>query len=181
MKELLQALSKFQDEVVFVKAKRQANYGKYAQLKDIVTETRPNLSKNGLFVQQALTEIDGKSAIATKLIHLPSDTYIESITPLIHKPEDPQKWGAAITYARRYSYVTILGLLVDEDDDGQLASAKAEAKPYVEDVEEKIAACESIKQLSVLFNEMPIKQRVETTKYFTQRKLEVSNARATTN
>lgn len=175
MKELLEALSKFQDEVVFVKAKRQANYGKYAQLKDIVTETRPALKKNGLFVVQALTHIDGTPAISTQLSHSASDQVIETKTPLIHKPEDPQKWGAAITYARRYSYVTILGLLVDEDDDGQLASVKTEAQPYVENIEEELANSKTVQDLAKLFNRMPPQQRVETTKAFTARKLEINN------
>ena len=178
MKELLEALSKFQDEVVFIKAKRTANYGKYAQLKDIVTETRPALKKNGLFVMQALTNIDTTPAISTQLMHAESDQVIETKTPLIHKPEDPQKWGASITYARRYAYVTILGLLVDEDDDGQLASTKVETQPYVENVEEEIAGCHTVQELSKLFNRMPPTQRVETTKAFTARKLEINNGTA---
>lgn len=176
MKEIFKALSAFQDEVVFVKAKRVANYGKYAQLKDLVTETRPALKKHGLFVFQALTEIDGKPSISTKLVHDASDEYIETKTPLIHKPEDPQKWGASITYARRYAYVTILGLLVDEDDDGELASTKAEAKPYVQDVEEELAKAQTVQDLAKLFNRMPPTQRIETTKAFTARKLEINNA-----
>lgn len=178
MKELLEALSKFQDEVVFVKAKRQANYGKYAQLKDVVTDTRPYLKKHGLFVFQALTEVDGKPSISTQLIHIDSDQVVETKTPLIHKPEDPQKWGAAITYARRYSYVTILGLLVDEDDDGQLASVKTEAQPYVENIEEELANTKTVQDLARLFNRMPPQQRVETTKAFTARKLEINNGSA---
>lgn len=178
MKELLEALSKFQDEVVFVKAKRQANYGKYAQLKDIVTETRPVLKKYGLIVQQTLSNIDGQSSILTELVHTDSGELLQSHTPLVHKPEDPQKWGAAITYARRYAYVTILGLLVDEDDDGQLASTKADTQPYVENVEEEIAGCNTVQELSKLFNRMPPSQRVETTKAFTARKLEINNGTA---
>jgi hypothetical protein len=178
MKELLKALSDFQDEVVFVKAKRQANYGKYAQLKDIVTETRPALKKHGLQVLQYLSNIDTTPAIYTSLIHLSDEDAISTITPLIHKPEDPQKWGASITYARRYAYVTILGLLVDEDDDGQLASTKAETQPYVDNVEEEIAGCHTVQELSKLFNRMPPSQRVETTKAFTARKLEINNGTA---
>ncbi len=176
MKELLKALQEFQDDVVFVKAKSEANYGKYAKLKDLVIATRPALKKHGLFVHQALTEIDGKPSLSTKLVHEASDEYIETKTPLIHKPEVPQKWGASITYARRYCYTTILGLLVDEDDDGELASAKAELKAWVEDVDEQIAKCNTVQELARLFEAMPPKQRIETTKAFTARKLEINNA-----
>lgn len=176
MKELLEALQKFQDEVVFVKATATANYGKYAKLKDLVIATRPALKKNGLMVTQFLTSIDGKPAIATNLLHTDTKQEIASTTPLIHKPEDPQKWGAAITYARRYGYTTILGLLVDEDDDGQLASAKSELNNWVEDVDEQITNCQTVQELAKLFNAMPPKQRIETTKAFTKRKLELNNA-----
>ena len=31
---------------------------------------------------------------------------------------DPQSQGSAVTYARRYSYMAALGLVADEDDDG---------------------------------------------------------------
>lgn len=37
---------------------------------------------------------------------------------------DPQGAGSAITYARRYALVSMLGLNVDEDDDGNHASNK---------------------------------------------------------
>ncbi len=177
MKDLLESLQKFQDEVVFVKATAEANYGKYAKLKDLVIATRPALKKQGLMVTQSLTHIDGKPAIHTAVVHLESGQELYGITPLIHRPEDPQKWGAAITYARRYGYTTLLGLLVDEDDDGQLATAKSELNNWVEDVDEQIAACNTIQELSKLFNAMPPKQRVETTKSFTKRKLELSNVK----
>ena len=176
MKELLEALQKFQDEVVFVKATSVANYGKYAKLKDLVIATRPALKKNGLQVTQSLTSIDGKPAISTNLLHTETSQEIASTTPLIHKPEDPQKWGAAITYARRYAYTTILGLLVDEDDDGELASQQRDNNSWVEDVEEQIKACSTIQDLARLFETMPPKQRIETTKSFTARKLELNHA-----
>jgi hypothetical protein len=38
------------------------------------------------------------------------------------KTNDPQAMGSAITYARRYALGSILGLNIDEDDDGNLAT-----------------------------------------------------------
>lgn len=37
---------------------------------------------------------------------------------------DPQKFGAAITYAKRYLLCTAFNVLADEDDDGNSASGK---------------------------------------------------------
>jgi hypothetical protein len=176
MKELLEALQKFQDEVVFVKATDTANYGKYAKLKTVVISTRPALKKNGLHVFQSLTSIGAVPAIRTTLIHTETAQEQTDVTPLVHRPEDPQKWAAAVTYAKRITYATILGLLVDDDDDGELASAKAELGSWVEDAEEQITACSTVQELAKLFEAMPPKQRVETTKTFTKRKLEINNA-----
>ena len=42
---------------------------------------------------------------------------------ILHLPKsDPQGQGSAVTYARRYSYMSVLGLVADEDDDGNKAS-----------------------------------------------------------
>lgn len=122
---LWKALSSFQSEGGFVKATAENPFhkSKYAPLKDIVMKTRPILDKHGLQVVQKLTNIDGKGAIETMLIHLESGQHVEGIAPLVHKDNDPQAQGSAITYGRRYGYVTILGLLVDADDDGNLANS----------------------------------------------------------
>jgi len=41
--------------------------------------------------------------------------------------EDPQAQGSAVTYARRYAYMSVLGLVADEDDDGQRATQAVKA------------------------------------------------------
>ncbi len=138
MTELLNALSKFQDEQVFVKATKQGAFGKFAPMKDVVMDSRDKLKANGLSVHQVLTHIDGVSAVKTTLYHT-SGEHIEDVTPITHKPEDPQKWGAAVTYTRRFAYNTILGLLVDTDDDGKLAASVDGKKNDVADFYEQKA------------------------------------------
>ena len=69
---------------------------------------------------QPLTNIDGKAAIQTILVDSETGEKIENITPLTENP-DPQKMGSAITYFRRYSLQSLLGLQA-EDDDGNKAS-----------------------------------------------------------
>lgn len=121
-KELLLALQSFRQEVLFVKAVATGHHGKYAQLKDVVLETKDALKRHGLIVVQSLVNTDGLTSMHTELIHIESGASVESEYPLAYKGDDSQKQGSAITYARRYGYVTILGLLVDADDDGALAS-----------------------------------------------------------
>ena len=86
---------------------------KYAELSHIIAITRPLLTKHKLAVSQTL-ETDG--TVKTLLIHS-SGQYISS-TLRIMGLTTPQGIGSAITYARRYSYSSILGIVAEDDDDG---------------------------------------------------------------
>ena len=94
---------------------------KYIALPDLVQAVNPTLSKHGLGISQLVSNIDGQSALTTILFHT-SGQYISSTTPLHLSKNDPQAHGSAITYMRRYAYMSILGLVADEDDDGNAAS-----------------------------------------------------------
>jgi len=107
---------------------------KYASLPDVVAHAAPVLAKHGLAVTQAIsfTIVEGKvfDTLTTTLIHQ-SGQYIENAM-LLHLPkQDPQGQGSAVTYARRYAYMAILGLVADDDDDGNAASKRqvAVSKP----------------------------------------------------
>lgn len=91
---------------------------KYATLTALVKETKSELANAGLAISQ-LTEGDG--GITTILMHT-SGEYISSTLTLKPAKDDPQGRGSAITYARRYAYASILGLVSDEDDDGNAAT-----------------------------------------------------------
>jgi hypothetical protein len=98
---------------------------KYAALPDVVAHAAPVLARHGLAVSQHITATvtDGKASdsLITILLH-ESGQFIQS-TMLLHLPKaDPQGQGSAVTYARRYSYMAALGLVADDDDDGNAAS-----------------------------------------------------------
>jgi len=122
--KLAEALSLVQGEVrpVVFDSSNPFFKSKYASLSALVSQAAPVLSKHGLAVTQILE--DGH-AVITVLMHK-SGEWISS--KLIIKPvkDDPQGVGSAITYSRRYSYAAILGLVSDEDDDGNAASKKSD-------------------------------------------------------
>jgi hypothetical protein len=62
--------------------------------------------------------------LVTRLIHSSSGQWIEAVYPLKPQKEDPQGYGSALTYARRYSLSALVGVIVD-DDDGNAASRAA--------------------------------------------------------
>ena len=120
MKELAKALCSFQKEMKPVVFDMTNTYfkSKYATLSAIVSAAVPILTKYGLSVTQVLVD-DG--AVRTALLH-ESGEFIEGTLRIEPAKKDPQGVGSAITYARRYSYASILGIVSDEDDDGNAAT-----------------------------------------------------------
>lgn len=134
IKELATALCSFQSEVEKIKKGNLNPFfkSKYASLSDILDVIRQPLTDNGLsFVQFP----KGKYCLETMLMHTSGEWLSENyeMEPSKH---DPQGAGSVITYQRRYALGAILGLNIDEDDDGNSASlpetkseSKAETKP----------------------------------------------------
>ena len=99
---------------------------KYAALPDVVAHASPVLSKHGLAVSQFISNQIGLDTLVTYLLH--KSGQFMSHTMLLHMvKEDPQAQGSAVTYARRYAYMSVLGLVADEDDDGQRATQAVKA------------------------------------------------------
>lgn len=118
MKELFKALAEFRESVpVIHEATKGYNYT-YASLGQIFKVINPLLKKNGLGFTQLLNGNDLKTII----YHIKSGESIESTVTI---PQDVklagmnpfQVAGSAITYYRRYSISSALGLITDKDID----------------------------------------------------------------
>jgi hypothetical protein len=94
---------------------------KYVDLATVMENILPILSRNGIALTQFVSNIDGQSALTTTLVHT-SGEYMSAQMPLLLPKNDPQGQGSAITYARRYGAMAALGIVADEDDDGNKAS-----------------------------------------------------------
>jgi len=124
-KELFMALAKAQSEMKIAGCNSENPYfkSKYADLADIVRASRPALTKNGLCViQQILISDDGASVLHTVLAHA-SGQSIDSTMRILPIKNDIQSFASYMTYCRRYSYASICGVVVgDEDDERQLVA-----------------------------------------------------------
>lgn len=101
---------------------------KYAPLDAIVKATAPVLAKHGLAVIQGGNGgAEGRVCITTRIVHT-SGQFIESDLWMRPGKDDPQGVGACVTYGSRYGY-RMLGVITDEDDDGNAASDAGDAKP----------------------------------------------------
>lgn len=124
LNELATALSKAQGE--FDPALKDSNNpffkSKYADLPSVWAVSREILCKYGLSLLQFPSSNDGKPCLVTRLMHC-SGQWMQSSVDLLLTKNDIQGLGSAISYMRRYSMTSILGI-VQDDDDGQLAVQK---------------------------------------------------------
>jgi hypothetical protein len=150
MSALAQALLAFQKSAPAIQkdALNPHFKNRYVSLETLMGEIVPKLNDAGLVVTQLPTAIivDGRPspALRTRITHAESGETIEDVMLLMGK-EDPQGQGSAITYARRYSLMAMLGLVADEDDDGNKASGAGTAtaaSPASENPAEKAQAAQ---------------------------------------
>lgn len=120
MKEIITALISARRNFKNVSFDRKGQRNKYATLKAILSAVDEALMDEGILFSQSEGMLEGKPVLETKLYHISGES-LSSITQLLSDESSPitndnQRYGAALSYARRYSAMTILGLYADEDD-----------------------------------------------------------------
>ncbi len=101
----------------------------YATLQSVWDAAREVLAPNGLSIVQTFEATDGhRLDLTTTLLHT-SGQWIAGTISMTPSKADPQGAGSAATYARRYSLAAILGIVADEDDDGEAASRPPASNP----------------------------------------------------
>ena len=90
------------------------------------------LAKNGLSVSQLTTGSGGEIGVTTILMHT-SGEWLSSTSSLPIGEEKGKSQamvaGSIISYLRRYSLASILGMYAEEDTDGHTGNGKAAQKP----------------------------------------------------
>ena len=100
----------------------------YFDINKLIEVVRPVLSKNGLVLLQPISEGKQYSII----IDADSGEQIESSLEL-PKIQDAQKLGSAITYFRRYTLQSLLGLQAEDDDGNKAAKPEPPKKQVLND------------------------------------------------
>jgi hypothetical protein len=98
----------------------------YADLNAYLDVIEEPLEENGLILLQPLSEDDGNSYVESRIVHAESGQFIANRIKLLLGKHDMQQLGSAVTYGRRYSLASLLGMKA-EDDDGH-ASTQAKNK-----------------------------------------------------
>ena len=126
MSALAQALLEFQKNApdLHRDATNPHFQSKFLSLEGLMAKVIPAANAAGLVISQSPTTVDTFPALRTRIIHAESGEEIEDVMLLMPGKQDPQGQGSAITYARRYSLMAALGLVADEDDDGNRSAAE---------------------------------------------------------
>ena len=128
MSEIVKALIKFHQSVDKIDKNARGNYGKFADLANVLSTVTPPLLANGLVLTQTFEE----DCLTTTLRHQGGETISSSTMLIISEGRNKtQEWGKAVTYQRRYAVCSILGLVADMDTDAEATPepAKPAAKP----------------------------------------------------
>lgn len=136
--ELASALSKAQGEMqAAIKDSINPFFkSKYADLGSVWDAARPVLTKNGLCIMQTTDMVGEKVVMVTTLAHT-SGQWVKSYLPLNPSKNDSQGMGAAITYLRRYSLSALVGVVCDDDDDGETAVGRGKVQPKPANIAKK--------------------------------------------
>jgi len=129
---LAKALSQAQGEMPVIKFNSINPFLKnnYADLGAIIAGTRPVLAKFGLAVTQLTFGEDGVVGVETMLTHSSGEWISDRVSMQVGEERgksSAQVAGSIVTYLRRYSLASILGVYADEDGDGN-KPAPAELK-----------------------------------------------------
>lgn len=95
----------------------------YATLNKVLEACLPILRANELWLSQySLPSEPGSIYLVTRIVHIPSGEFQESHLIMPAPKGDPQGYGSALTYARRYDLQVAVGIVCEEDDDAKKAS-----------------------------------------------------------
>jgi hypothetical protein len=104
---------------------------KYANLEELLAQTRPILAAVDLALVQEPVSEDGSIGVHSYLVHKSGETLDFGHYTVPLAKHDAQGAGSVLTYTRRYAIAAIFGL-AQEDDDGEAASKprpRREGKP----------------------------------------------------
>jgi ERF superfamily len=95
---------------------------KYLTLEKLMQQVLPVLNAHGLVWVTLPCVENGEPTLHYGMHHVETGEKLEGKMPLLLTKKDRQGQGSGITYARRYALMAVLGLVADEDDDGNRAS-----------------------------------------------------------
>jgi len=130
--ELAKAMLKVQAALQPAMKDRENPFTKsnYATLNSVMEACRDALLENGIWLAQYPVPVEaGHVGLVTKLTHAESGQWQSSLMVMPLPKPDPQGYGSAMTYSRRYALSALIGIVTEEDDDGAAAGTEYGQRP----------------------------------------------------
>lgn len=130
MKQIAAALVKSQKEFgpALKTHTNPAFRSKYADLSACIEAVVDALNNNGIMLMQPCHETESGVLVETLFIHESGETLSAGKLHVPAAKQDPQGYGSALTYARRYTLMAACGI-APEDDDANEATKAVKAAP----------------------------------------------------
>lgn len=142
------------DDIESITKNRQGFGYAYADLEAVYKEIRPKVKEHNFLITQTVKIGTGESKrsdsavpvtkdkngnvtlttridwaipcynLHTEILHIPSGKLITCDLPLVMEDINPQSFGSALTYMRRYSLLVVLGIITDDDDGAQASQSR---------------------------------------------------------
>jgi len=131
IKELAKAMLQVQQQLSPAQKDRENTYtnSRYATLGSVMETCSKILISHGIWVTQYPVPVEvGHLGLVTKLIHAESGQWQSSLMMMPLAKNDPQGYGSAITYARRYALSALVGIITENDDDAESACQRGNAR-----------------------------------------------------
>lgn len=122
---LFKAMSKFRTQLKQPKLDGDNPFFKsgYVTLEGVQKAVDEALKGTGLsYVQKVYNDGNGGVGVETVIMHEDGEVLSSGQLSLRPTRNDPQGYGSAITYAKRYQLAAMFGISSDKDDDGNAAS-----------------------------------------------------------
>lgn len=144
MKQIATALVKAQNQFgPALKTSTNPHFeSRYADLSAVVEAVVDALNANGIYLMQQTAESSDGVIVETLFLHESGESLSSGKLHVPASKQDPQGYGSALTYARRYSLMAACGI-APEDDDGNAASRKQEQKVSAQAMADHLAAIDA--------------------------------------
>jgi len=121
---------------------------KYADLNSVIEATDFALEEVGLVYVDRVEAMN----LVSEIWDYDSGEFIQATIPLILSKNDMQQLGGAITYARRYNRMALLGLMAVDDDGNQVSGRETAQKP----VKVQVINAKQVKLIQTLISKKKI-------------------------
>lgn len=122
---------------------------RYADLAACVEAVMDGLNQAGIALVQRTSEDSTGVTVETVFVHESGEMMECGKLHVPASKQDPQGYGSALTYARRYSLMAACGI-APEDDDGNAASAPAKKPVQTLDIDKALKAIRGATNLADL-------------------------------